>query len=94
MPIARHRAASPGRPADESMMRVVPALAGSALIRSQSAKPSMSGISESVSTSCEGGAAGVRACSMAASAARPVLTAVGAMPQWVSMSRMMRRLIE
>ena len=74
------------------MISVVPALAGSDLIRSQSAKPSISGISESVSTSAKG-APPARALSMAASAARPPLTAVGVMPQRASMSRTMRRLI-
>ena len=80
MPTARHRAASPGRPADESMMRIVAALAGSALMRSHSAKPSRSGISSRSEPQREGSplGAGFLESRQRGGAA---LTAVGTMPQ-------------
>ena len=54
MPSSRHRAASPGWPAEVSITTVAPAMAGSLLMAAASVKPSASGIWKSVSTSGKG----------------------------------------
>ena len=65
---------------------------GSWRIRSASVKPSISGIMASSSTSANGDPA-ARARSSAASASRPPSTTVGFMPQLVSISSRIRRLV-